>query len=90
MGLCKLLKGDRKLKKIWKIIVGIIVIGILSILFLNSTRKPPDGPGAMTPRREIFLTDNEVNEILKKFNFETSTEASIYKKRKFYAGLLKL
>lgn len=71
------------MKKICKIVIGIVVLGILGILFLNSTRKLPDGPGAATPRREISLTDNEVNEILKKFNFETSTEASIYKKGDF-------
>lgn len=71
------------MKKIWKIVIGIVVLGILGILFLNSTRKLPDGPGAATPSREISLADNEVKEILKKFNIETSTEASIYKAGNF-------
>ncbi len=88
MGLCKLLKGGRKLKKNWKIFIGVVVIGVLvfGILFLNSTRKPPIGPGAQTPYSEISLTDSEVYEILRKFNFEISTQASIYKARNFKIG----
>lgn len=73
------------MKKNWKIFIGVVVIGILvfGILFLNSTRKPPIGPGAQTPYSEISLTDSEVYEILKKFNFEISTQASIYKAGNF-------